>query len=230
MGAVVELTGITRTYAMGTREIPVLRGIDLSVAAGECVALMGPSGSGKTTLMHIIGCLDRPDGGSYRLRDQEVSQLGDDELSHLRARHIGYVFQSFNLIPQMTLRENVELPLTYLDVASRERLSRAQSVLEQVGLGKRLHHRPSELSGGENQRGAIARALIIQPTLLLADEPTGSLDSKTGEEITSLFLELNRNGLTVIIVTHDPQVATRMQRIVQMRDGQLVDAPVSRPS
>jgi putative ABC transport system ATP-binding protein len=223
VAALISIHNLTRTYQIGERPIPILRGIDLTIQEGECLSLMGPSGSGKTTLMHLIGCLDRPDGGSYHFQGQEVSHLDDDALARLRARHIGYVFQAFNLIPQMTLRENVELPLTYLDVPPRERRHRALAAIEQVGLAHREAHRPSELSGGENQRGAIARALIIEPALLLADEPTGSLDSRTGEEITELFLALNRKGLTVLIVTHDPLLAARTNRIVRLRDGRLVD-------
>jgi len=221
--ALIAIRNLTRTYQIGDRPIPILRGIDISIQEGECLSLMGPSGSGKTTLMHLIGCLDRPDGGSYHFQGQEVSRLSDDDLARLRARHIGYVFQAFNLIPQMTLRENVELPLTYLDIPPRERRTRALKAIEQVGLAHREDHRPAELSGGENQRGAIARALIIEPALLLADEPTGSLDSRTGEEITELFLALNRKGLTVLIVTHDPLLAARTNRIVRLRDGRLVD-------
>jgi putative ABC transport system ATP-binding protein len=219
----VRTSGLKRTYRIGDRDIPVLRGLDLEIAHGECMALMGPSGSGKTTLLHLIGCLDRPDGGTYHFRGEETSRLRDDDLARLRAQHIGYVFQAFNLIPQMTLRENVELPLIYLEVPAKQRRARALAALERVGLADRAAHRPAELSGGENQRGAIARALIVEPSLLLADEPTGSLDSKTGEEITELFLELNRNGLTVLIVTHDPTLAGRTRRIVRMLDGSLAE-------
>ncbi len=219
---IVELVDIRRTYRLGARELPVLKGIDLGIARGEFVALMGPSGSGKTTLMHIIGCLDRPDGGSYKLAGEEVSGLDDDRLARLRGRQVGFVFQFFNLIPQMTVTENVELPMLYLGVGAAERRRRALAALERVGLKDRVTHHPAQMSGGEMQRGAIARALVCEPSLLVADEPTGNLDSRTGAEIIGLFQELNALGLTVIMVTHDHGVAAKAQRVVRMLDGSLV--------
>ncbi len=205
--ALVELSGIRRTYRIGGgtggaasapgRDVPVLKGVDLSIRRGDFVALMGPSGSGKTTLMHIIGCLDRPDAGTYRLDGEDVATLDDDRLSRLRGRQVGFVFQSFNLIPQMSVRENVELPLFYLGVPAQERRERADAALTRVGLGHCLDHRPTQMSGGENQRGAIARALVSGPSLLVADEPTGNLDSRTGSEIMTLFKELHERGLTL---------------------------------
>lgn len=224
MSGLVELAGIRRTYRLeGGRGVEVLKGIDLTIATGDYLALMGPSGSGKSTLMHIIGCLDRPDGGSYRLDGQDVLALDDDAVSRLRGGRIGFVFQAFNLVPQMDLIENVALPLLYTGHGLAEQRSRAVAALERVGLGHRLDHKPTQLSGGEQQRAAIARSLVADPLLLLGDEPTGNLDSRTGAEIMGLFAELNAKGLSILLVTHDAGVAAATRRIVRMRDGMLVE-------
>ena len=218
----LALRSITRTYRLpGSEPVPVLRGVELHVGAGEFLALMGPSGSGKTTLLQIIGCLDRPDGGSYHFSGDEVSALSDDALSRIRGARIGFVFQFFNLIPQMGVIDNVALPLLYLGISSSERRRRAIHALERVGLGHRLGHRPTQLSGGEQQRCAIARALVAEPPLLVGDEPTGNLDSKTGAQIMELLHELHRGGLTIVLVTHDAEVGSQAQRLVKMRDGRI---------
>jgi len=218
----LQLNAIERTYRLpGAPPVPVLRGVDLVVEAGAYVALMGPSGSGKTTLLQIIGLLDRPDGGSYRLVGEEIAHLDDDRLAQLRGRTIGFVFQAFQLIANLDVVDNAALPLLYQDVPRRERRRRAAAALEQVGLGHRLGHRPGQLSGGEQQRCAIARALVTQPRLLVADEPTGNLDSATGTSILELFAELHRSGLTIVMVTHDPEVGARAGQIVHMRDGRI---------
>ena len=218
----LALRSITRTYRLpGSEPVPVLRGVDLHVGAGEFLALMGPSGSGKTTLLQIIGCLDRPDSGSYHFSGDEVSALSDDALSRIRGARIGFVFQFFNLIPQMGLIDNVALPLLYLGVGSSERRRRAKHALERVGLGHRLSHRPTQLSGGEQQRCAIARALVAEPPLLVGDEPTGNLDSKTGAQIMELLHDRHRGGLTIVLVTHDAEVGAQAQRLVRMRDGRI---------
>jgi len=216
---VVELRGITKTYRIG-REIVVnaLRGVDLDVRPGEFIAVMGPSGSGKSTLMNILGCLDVPDGGTYFLAGENVGKLSDDKLAGLRNKHLGFVFQTFNLLPRLNAIENVELPLVY-GGDRHARRQRALGALEQVGLGDRVHHRPSELSGGQQQRVAIARALLNDPSLILADEPTGNLDSRSSAEILSIFQRLNDMGKTVVMVTHEPDVAAHCKRIVRMRDG-----------
>ena len=216
---VVELRGITKTYRIG-REIVVnaLRGVDLDVRPGEFLAVMGPSGSGKSTLMNILGCLDVPDGGTYFLAGENVGKLSDDKLAGLRNKHLGFVFQTFNLLPRLNAIENVELPLVY-GGDRHARRQRALGALEQVGLGDRVHHRPSELSGGQQQRVAIARALLNDPSLILADEPTGNLDSRSSAEILAIFQRLNDEGKTVIMVTHEPDVAEHCKRIVRMRDG-----------
>ena len=216
---VVELRGITKTYRIG-REIVVnaLRGVDLDVRPGEFLAVMGPSGSGKSTLMNILGCLDVPDGGTYFLAGENVGKLSDDKLAGLRNKHLGFVFQTFNLLPRLNAIENVELPLVY-GGDRHARRQRALGALEQVGLGDRVHHRPSELSGGQQQRVAIARALLNDPSLILADEPTGNLDSRSSAEILSIFQRLNDMGKTVVMVTHEPDVAAHCKRIVRMRDG-----------
>ena len=216
---VVRLRGITKTYHIG-REIVVqaLRGVDLGVFPGEFVAIMGPSGSGKSTLMNVLGCLDAPDAGTYELAEQTVGTLNDDQLAAIRNKHIGFVFQTFNLLPRLNAIENVELPLVY-GGDRHQRRERAMSALGAVGLGDRVRHRPSELSGGQQQRVAIARALLNDPAMILADEPTGNLDSRSSAEILSIFQRLNEQGKTVVMVTHEPDVAAHCKRIVRMRDG-----------
>jgi putative ABC transport system ATP-binding protein len=217
----IETDGLTRTYRLGPTEVKALRGVSLHVARGEFVALMGPSGSGKSTMMHLLGCLDTPTAGHYVLDGRDVSRLTASERAHVRNQRIGFVFQTFNLLPRLNALDNVMLPLLYRGhVASAK--PRAAEALRRVGLAQRAHHRPTELSGGERQRVAIARALITQPALILADEPTGNLDSQTGIEIMHLLTELSRDGRTIIIVTHDANVAAHAQRILHMRDGLLV--------
>jgi len=219
----IELKKVKKTYRMGKIAVDALRGISLSVTAGELVAVVGPSGSGKTTLMNILGCLDVPTSGEYWLEGREVGKLTDNELARLRNQKIGFVFQKFNLLPQLTAWENVQVPLVYAGVKLKERRERALEALQQVGLAERIHHRPNELSGGQQQRVAIARALVTRPSFLLADEPTGNLDSQTGREIIDLLFELNRaNGTTVIVVTHDLELARRFPRVVAIQDGQVV--------
>lgn len=217
----IHLEGIARTYSVEGQSIPALAGVDLHIGRGEHVAITGASGSGKSTLLNVLGCLDRPSAGSYRLEDADVSTLDDDALSELRNRRIGFVFQSFHLLPRLSVLENVLLPLRYCldpvpgaDVYARELLGR-------VGLADRMAHRPQQLSGGQQQRAAIARALLLRPALLLADEPTGNLDSKTAADVLGLFAELHRDGQTVVLVTHDPDVAERAPRQVRMRDGKV---------
>ena len=218
----IEATELRRSYWMGSSEVPALRGVDLEVERGESVAIMGPSGSGKSTLLHLLGCLDRPSGGRYRLDGVAVEQIEDTELSGIRNRKIGFVFQAFNLIPQHDVLENVELPLVYARVARPLRRERSLAILHEVGLESKVRHRPTELSGGEMQRVAIARALVVEPLLLFGDEPTGNLDSKTGEGIMKLFVDLNRRGTTIVMVTHDHDVASYAQRTIHMRDGCIV--------
>jgi putative ABC transport system ATP-binding protein len=218
---VIEAENITKTYKMGQVEVHALCGVSLKIARGEIVAIMGPSGSGKSTLMNIIGCLDLPTSGEYILDGEKVSDLKDDQLAEIRNRKVGFVFQSFNLLSRVSAVANVELPLRYAGV-SHGRKQRAEEALRQVGLGERLYHRPSELSGGQQQRVAVARALINDPAIILADEPTGNLDTKSGKEIMELLLSLNRDqGKTVIIVTHDPSVGAKTQRIIRILDGQV---------
>jgi len=219
---VARFEGVTKVYSMGTTQVRALAGVSVAFEAGEFWAIMGPSGSGKSTMLNVLGCLDRPTSGRYLLEGQDVALLDDNALSEFRLRHLGFVFQSFNLIPQLTVRENVELPLYYLDWDAKESSVRAEAVVERVGLGDRLEHRPAELSGGEQQRVAIARALSTDPAILLADEPTGNLDSATSEQIMSLLRELNTQGRTVIMVTHEPDLAEYARHRLYMRDG-LVD-------
>jgi len=221
VAVLVELKGVGKAYPRGTVEVAALRDVSLEIAAGESVAVMGPSGSGKSTLLGILGCLDRPTRGHYLLDGREVSSLDDAELSALRNRRIGFVFQSFHLIPQLTVEENVETPLLYGRVPEREWRSRVHACLEKVGLDHRSTHRPSELSGGEAQRAAIARALVTEPAVLLADEPTGNLDSATGEEVAEVLWGLQREGRTVVVVTHNESLAARAQRVVRLRDGRI---------
>lgn len=219
MNPLIHLECICKVYGSGDLAVQALRGIDLTVGRGEYLAVMGPSGSGKSTLMHILGLLDTPTSGSYRLDGDEVSSLSRRRLAHLRNQQIGFIFQNFNLLPKASVLRNVELPLLYSGVARAERQRRAHDVLERVGLGDRVKHRPNELSGGQRQRAAIARALVTDPAVIMADEPTGNLDQHTGTEILALFDALQREGQTVIVVTHDPRVAARSQRIIDIVDG-----------
>ena len=227
----IEITNVTKVYRMGETEVRALDGVDLHIGAGEMTAIMGPSGSGKSTLLAILGCLDVPTSGGYSLDGINVEKMSDDQLAGVRSRKIGFVFQQFNLLARTSALENVMLPLVYAGVNGRERRKRAEYALQQVGLGDRMHHRPNELSGGQQQRVAIARALANKPAILLADEPTGALDSKTGAEIIALFQQLHRDlGQTVIYVTHDPKIASHTNRIVRIADGKVVgDEPVAEP-
>ena len=226
MSAIIVAGNLYKTYALGREALDELDGVSLTIQPGEFVAIMGPSGSGKSTLMNILGCLDRPTSGRYLLSDREVSRLGRGELAEIRNQFIGFVFQSFNLLSRTSALENVELPLIYSGVPRRERTARAREALERVGLGDRVDHRPSQLSGGQQQRVAIARAIVNRPVLVLADEPTGNLDSKTSESVMHLFQELWRGGLTIVYVTHEPDVAAYASRVLVMRDGRILsDAP-----
>ena len=227
--AVIHTEGLTKDYQLGAETVHALRGVDFSVQRNEYVAIMGPSGSGKSTLMNLIGCLDTPTAGEYWLNNTAVSGMEDDELAAIRNREIGFVFQTFNLLPRATALHNVELPLIYGGTGSKERRQRAEHVLERVGLADRMDHRPSELSGGQRQRVAVARALVNDPAILLADEPTGNLDTKTGEEIMALFEELHDSGQTIILVTHEHDIAEHARRSIMLRDGQIEsDNPVPR--
>jgi putative ABC transport system ATP-binding protein len=225
----IELKDVTRVYQMGTQEVRALAGVSLEVFPNEYVAVMGPSGSGKSTMMNIIGCLDTPSGGLYNLRGQNVGGMDDDELAEIRNREIGFVFQTFNLLPRVNCLQNVELPLIYSGRKKSERHEMAATALESVGLGDRMDHKPNELSGGQRQRVAVARALVNNPSLLLADEPTGNLDTRTGEEIMLLFEMLYRRGNTLMVVTHEEDVAKHARRIVRLRDG-LIESDVRVPN
>ncbi len=228
-GALIKADDLWRTYVMGTEEIHALRGVTFSIDPGEYVAIMGPSGSGKSTLMNLIGCLDTPSKGTYVLRGKVVSQMNDDELAEVRNREIGFVFQTFNLLPRASALHNVELPMVYAGVPREERLERARKALDMVDLTPRMNHKPNELSGGQRQRVAIARALVNDPSILLADEPTGNLDSATSAEIMNLFDELHQAGNTVILVTHEPDIAQHAWRQVLLRDGKILsDQPTER--
>lgn len=228
---IIEIKDLRKIYRMGSQEVHALRGLDLSIHENEYVAVMGPSGSGKSTLMNMIGCLDTPTSGEYILNNQKVSELSDDELAEVRNQEIGFVFQTFNLLPRANILANVELPLIYAGIKSSERKEKARIALEKVGLGDRLTHKPNELSGGQRQRVAVARALVNDPSILLADEPTGNLDSRTGEEIMRLFEELYDLGNTIILVTHEEDIADHSRRIIRLRDGLLEsDEIVENPS
>ena len=216
---VIEIEGVTKLYKMGSEIVHALRGVDVRIHRNEYLAIMGPSGSGKSTLMNMLGCLDTPTAGRYEFSGKNVATMVDDELAEIRNREIGFVFQTFNLLPRSDALHNVELPLIYAGVSKHERLGRAREALENVGLGDRLHHRPNELSGGQRQRVAIARALVTRPSIILADEPTGNLDSKTGVEIMNLFEQLYAQGNTLIVVTHEEDIARHARRIVRLRDG-----------
>jgi putative ABC transport system ATP-binding protein len=221
-GMLIEIEEMTKIYQMGDIQVHALRGVSLAVKSGEYVAIMGTSGSGKSTLMNMIGLLDQPTGGSYKIRGAEAGKLSKSKLADLRNHEIGFVFQQFNLLPRVNARRQVELPLFYAGKSGRQRREMALAALDRVGLSDRANHRPDELSGGQQQRVAIARALVNQPSLLLADEPTGALDTKTGEEVLALFDELHRQGLTLVVVTHEPQVAKRAGRIITLSDGKIV--------
>src|SRR6187431_93458 len=217
----IETRDLWKTYVMGDEEIHALKGVSIAIERGEYVAIMGPSGSGKSTLMNLIGCLDTPSKGTYLLNDKEVSRMDDDELARIRNEEIGFVFQTFNLLPRASALHNVELPLVYAGVSGKVRIERAKAALDKVELTSRASHRPNELSGGQRQRVAIARALVNNPSILLADEPTGNLDSKTGVEIMSLFARLHESGNTIVLVTHEADVAAHAARAIHIRDGQV---------
>jgi putative ABC transport system ATP-binding protein len=218
---VIRVAGLAKEYRMGTDVVHALRGVELEIGRNEYVAVMGPSGSGKSTFMNLIGCLDSPSAGEYWLNGQPVAGMTDDQLAEVRNREIGFVFQSFNLLPRSSALENVELPLVYAGVPKQERKERAAEMLARVGLGQRMGHRPNEMSGGQRQRVAIARALATHPALLLADEPTGALDTRTGEEIMELFAELHGQGQTIMLVTHEPDIAAHAERMLVLRDGEI---------
>ena len=226
--SVIQIRDLVKTYDMGATQVHALRGLSLDIDVNEYVAIMGPSGSGKSTLLNILGCLDVSTSGQYELNGQQVSEMDDDALAHIRNREIGFVFQTFNLLPRSNALDNVELPLVYSSVPPAERRDRAVNALESVGLPERMHHRPNELSGGQRQRVAIARALVNDPAIILADEPTGALDTRTGKEIMELFRQLHAQGNTIILVTHEEEIACYSHRIVRFRDGVVErDQPVS---
>ena len=219
--ALIETRDLWKTYVMGDEEIHALKGVTIAIERGEYVAIMGPSGSGKSTLMNLIGCLDTPSKGTYLLNEKEVSQMNDNELARIRNEEIGFVFQTFNLLPRATALHNVELPLVYAGMSKKDRLEQAKAAIEKVELTHRMTHKPNELSGGQRQRVAIARALVNNPSILLADEPTGNLDSKTGVEIMALFARLHQGGNTIIVVTHEADIAAYAHRVIAIRDGQV---------
>jgi putative ABC transport system ATP-binding protein len=223
---IAEAVGLKKIYEMGASKVEALRGVDISIHSGEFVGIMGPSGSGKSTLMHIFGCLEKPTKGRYFLGGQDISHLSDDELSSIRANKIGFISQNFNLIPQYNILENVAMPFLYREESSREALLRSEAAIEKVGLAERRNHKPSELSGGEKQRVAIARALVVDPLIILADEPSGNLDSETSKTIISLFCELNELGATIVVVTHEDKVASQCRRLIRIMDGKIVNSEV----
>ena len=229
MSALIQVYDVWKTYQVGQQQVHALRGLTLDIGQGEYTALMGPSGSGKSTLMNMLGCLDTPTTGRYNLAGEDVGTLDDDALADIRNRRIGFVFQTFNLMPRYTALENVALPMVYAGMGRNERMDRAKEVLEQVGLGNRMNHRPNELSGGQRQRVAVARALVNRPDLLLADEPTGNLDTKTSIEIMALFEEIHAAGNTVIIVTHEEDIAAHARRVVRLRDGVVASDELQQP-
>lgn len=221
MSTIIDIKSITKLYEMGAEKLYALKGVDVVIERNEYVAIMGPSGSGKSTLMNIIGCLDTPTSGNYILNGKDVHEMDDDELAEIRNKEIGFVFQTFNLLPRSNALHNVELPLIYSGLSKSERIKRAEETLVNVGLGDRMKHKPNELSGGQRQRVAVARALVNHPSIILADEPTGNLDTKTGEEIMALFSELNKKGNTIILVTHEEDIARHADRIIKIRDGMI---------
>ncbi|HSP06242.1 MAG TPA: ABC transporter ATP-binding protein [Acidobacteriota bacterium] len=224
---IIKTQNLARSYQMGEEEVHALSGVDIEIEKGDYVAIMGPSGSGKSTLMNLLGCLDTPTAGEYWLNGTAVSSLSDDELARVRNKEVGFVFQTFHLLPRYTALENVQLPLVYSNVSPAERLERARQALKEVDLTDRMTHRPNELSGGQRQRVAVARALINHPSILLADEPTGNLDSNTGKDILGLFDRLHKNGHTIILVTHDAEVASHARRIIRLKDGRIEDDRVN---